>query len=67
MPQKQTYRAHTLKAVQRDGASSRIPETILLDKEDQVVDESQSYAMIHGLLQVLVRLQSLAITQETSF
>lgn len=35
-----------------------IPEAISLHKEDQAIEEKQSYAMITGLLQVLVHIQS---------
>lgn len=61
MLQKQKHRAPKPKPVQlahHEGTSSVMPEANSLDKEDQAVEEKQSYAMVTGLLQILVDMQS---------
>lgn len=61
MVQVQKHRAPKLKNVQRvyeEGTPPVLPEAIPLHKEDQAVEEKQSYAMITGLLQILVYMQS---------
>ena len=61
MVQKQKHRAPKLKPVQlayHEGTSSLMPEANSLDKEDQAVEEKQSYAMVTRLLQILVYMQS---------
>lgn len=56
MSQKQTPRAKTIPPM--------TPEAIELHKDDLVVEEKQSYAMVTGLLQVLVYMQSLGIKRQ---
>lgn len=57
---KQKHRApkpKTFQPVYQERTSPFIPEAISLHKEDQAVEEKQSYAMVTGLLQVLVHIQ----------
>lgn len=59
MATKQTNRKRkAVKPVHQELTSFVVPEANLLHKEDQVVEEKQSYAMVTGLLQVLVQMQS---------
>ncbi|CAD6568308.1 MAG: DNA binding protein [Alectoria sarmentosa] len=57
MAQTQRHRAPKLKTVHcvhQEDTSPAMPEAISLQKEDQVVEEKQSYAMVTGLIQILV-------------
>ena len=59
MAPKQRHRTPKLKTAQdifQERTSSATLEPIALHKEDQAVEEKQSYAMITGLLQVLVHM-----------
>lgn len=59
MAPKQRHRAPKLKTAQhmfQERTSSATLEPISIHKEDQAVEEKQSYAMITGLLQVLVHM-----------
>ena len=61
MAQKQNHRAPKLKYGQRmyqGGISAATPEVISLHKEDQVVEEKQSYTMVTRFLRVLVHMQN---------
>ena len=61
MAQKQAYRAPMLKYGQRvyqEGVPAAVPEVISLHKEDQVIEEKQSYTMVTGFLRVLVYMQN---------
>ena len=61
MPQKQRHRVPKMKTVPRmyqEGTSSTTSEATSLHKEDDIVEERQSYAMVTGLLQVLVHMHS---------
>ena len=48
---------NTFQNVSREGISSLMPEAISLSTQAQAVEEKQSYAMVTGLLQVLVHIQ----------
>lgn len=57
---KQKHRApkpKTIQPVYQERTSSFTLDAISLHKEDQAVEEKQSYAMVTGLLQVLVHTQ----------
>ena len=61
MASKQKHRALKLNPVQQmcqESSSSTMSEAISLHKEDHVVEEKQSYAMVTGLLQVMVHMRS---------
>ena len=63
---KHKHRASKLNPVQRmcqESSSSTMPEAISLDKEDHVIEEKQSYAMVTGLLQVMVHMRSPGTTR----
>ena len=48
---------NTLQDVSQEGISPLMPEAIPLNTQVQAVEEKQSYAMVTGLLQVLVHMQ----------
>ena len=61
MAQKQKYRAPQLTNIQRaceEEISSARPGEIRLHKEIKGIEEKQSYAMVMGLIQVLVQMHS---------
>ena len=58
--QKQKHKApkpNTLQNVYQEGISPLMPEAISLNTQVEAVEEKQSYAMVTGLLQVLVHMQ----------
>lgn len=60
MVQVQKHRAPKPKTVQRvyeEATPPVVPEALPLHKKDQAIEEKRSYAMITGLLQVLVYMQ----------
>ena len=58
MGKPQKPKPKTVQPVYQERTSPFIPEAISLHEEDQEVEEQQSYAMVTGLLQVLVDKQS---------
>ena len=61
MDQKQNHRAPKLRysqCVYQEDISAATPKVISFHKEDQVVEEKQSYAMVTGFLRVLVHMQN---------
>ena len=65
MATKQTYRRKpkAVKPVHQEPTSPVLPDANSLHKENQVIEEKQSYAMVTGLLQVLVPLQGPGINE----
>lgn len=57
-PKHNKHKAPTVQPVYQETTSPFIPEANPLHKEDEAVEEKQSYAMVKGLLQVLVHLLS---------
>ena len=61
MASEQKPRAPKLNPIQRmcqESSLSTMPEAISPHQEDHVVEEKQSYAMVTGLLQVMVHMRS---------
>ena len=48
---------NTLQNVSQEGISPLMPEAIPLNTQVQAIKEKQSYAMVTGLLQILVHMQ----------